>query len=409
MAEGEKLMEWIVPRSMVELASLPPLLMTSEPGSFAHNTLKVRVPAILREAIDLNDFPAEIRAALEELYEELVSGRIRGLREDTADSALWEAVSAAFIGRTWLDVPWYWAEAFFYRRILEATRYFQPGPWQGVDPFAPKKRTEWAPDAAPATADAFLRDLPADPEARFERAFHASLWGNRTDLSYTIAAHLGGAAAPHEELSNLLADDTAVLWEYLAPRRCAQAAIITDNAGTELVMDLALADLLLAEGLAGVVWLHVKPQPFYVSDVVARDVVDAVEALPAGGEAAGALSQRLRGFLQEGRLHVLDHWLYASSLFFFQLSEDLRDRLSAMDLVLVKGDANYRRLVGDVHWAPDTPFGNITGYFPAPVAALRTFKSEVVVGLLPGQAERLNAEDPDWRVNGRRGVIQARL
>jgi hypothetical protein len=161
--------------------------------------------------------------------------------------------------------------------------------------------------------------------------------------------------------------------------------------------------------LAGEVSLHVKPQPFYVSDVVARDVVDAVEALPAGGEAAGALSQRLRGFLQEGRLHVLDHWLYASSLFFFQLSEDLRDRLSAMDLVLVKGDANYRRLVGDVHWAPDTPFGNITGYFPAPVAALRTFKSEVVVGLLPGQAEHLNAEDPDWRVNGRRGVIQARL
>jgi hypothetical protein len=402
-------MEYTVPRSLVEPASLPPLLMTSEPGSFAHNTLKVRVPAILREAIDLNDFPAEIRAALEELYEELVSGSIRGLREDTADTAFWDEVSAPYIGRTWLDAPWYWAEAFFYRRILEATRYFQPGPWQGVDPFAPKKRTEWTPDAAPATADAFLRDLPVDPEARFERALHASLWGNRTDLSYTIAAHLGGAAAPQEELSNLLADDTAVLWEYLAARRCAQAAIITDNAGTELVMDLALADLLLAEGLAGVVYLHVKPQPFYVSDVMARDVVDAVGALPAGGEAAGALALRLQGYLQDGRLHISDHWLYASSLFFFQLSEDLRDRLSAMDLVLVKGDANYRRLVGDVHWAPDTPFDQVTRYFPAPVAALRTFKSEVVVGLLPGQAERLNAEDPDWRVNGRRGVIQARM
>ena len=402
-------MEFIVPRSLVDLASLPPLLMTGEVGSFAHSTLKVRVPAILRETMDLNDFPVEITAGLEEFHGELVSGRIRGLQEETADRAFWDEASALYIGRTWLDVPWYWAEAFFYRRILEATGYFQPGPWQGVDPFAPKKRTEWAPDAAPATVDAFLRDLPADPAVRFKRAVHASLWGNRTDLSYTVAAHLGGAAAPHEELSNLLVDDTAVLWQYLTGRRPGRAAIITDNAGTELVMDLALADLFLAEGLEREVCLHVKPQPFYVSDVMARDVMDAVEALPAGGEAAGALAGRLRSYLAEGRLGVLDHWLYASSLFFFQLPDDLRDRLGAMDLVFVKGDANYRRLVGDAHWPPDTPFRQATGYFPVPLAALRTFKSEVVVGLQPGQAERLAAEDLAWRVNGRRGVIQARL
>ena len=131
--------------------------------------------------------------------------------------------------------------------------------------------------------------------------------------------------------------------------------------------------------------------------------------MPAGGQAAGALAERLRRYLGEGRLGVLDHWLYASSLFFCQLSGDLRDRLGAMELVLVKGDANYRRLVGDVHWPPATPFEEATGYFPAPVAALRTFKSEVVLGLQPGQAQRLSAEDPDWRINGRRGVIQARL
>jgi hypothetical protein len=402
-------MEFIVPQSQVDVASLPPLLMTSETGSFAHNTLKVRVPAILREAMQLNDFPAEIMAGLEELNAELVGGRIRALREDAADKVLWDELSAPQIGRTWLDVPWYWAEAFFYRRILEATHYFQPGPWRGVDPFASKKRTEWAPSAAPATADAFLRDLPADPETRFERAVHASLWGNRTDLSYTIAAHLGGAAAPHEERDNLLADDTMLLWRRLGARPNQQVAVVTDNAGTELVMDLALADLLLTQGLAGGVCLHVKPQPFYVSDVMARDVTDAVEALPAGGAAADALAGRLRGYLAEGRLGVLDHWLYASSLFFFQLSDDLRERLAAADLVLVKGDANYRRLVGDVHWPPSTPFERTVRYFPAPVAALRTFKSEVVVGLQPGQTDRLDAEDPEWRVNGRRGVIQARL
>jgi uncharacterized protein with ATP-grasp and redox domains len=402
-------MEFAVPKSRVDLASLPPLLMTSEAGSFAHDTLRVRVPAILREAIDLNDFPAGIRDDLETFHAELVQGSIRDLHEDTPDRAFWIEACAPYIGHTWLDVPWYWAEAFFYRRILEATRYFQPGPWQGYDPFAPKKRTEWLPGAAPAKAGAFLRDPPADPLTRFERALHASLWGNRADLSYAVAAHLGGVTAPHQEAANLLEDDAPLLWRHLADHRSANVAIVTDNAGTELLMDLTLADVLLDEGLAAGVCLHVKPQPFYVSDVMARDVIDALDALPTGGPAAQALAGRLWGYLRAGRLQLMDHWAYAASLFFFQLPDELLDRLGAMDLVLVKGDANYRRLVGDVHWAPVTPFEQAVSYFPAPVAALRTFKSEVVLGLQPGDAERLDVEDLAWRVNGRRGVIQARL
>ncbi|TMI75256.1 MAG: protein-glutamate O-methyltransferase family protein, partial [Bacillati bacterium ANGP1] len=78
-------------------------------------------------------------------------------------------------------------------------------------------------------------------------------------------------------------------------------------------------------------------------------------------------------------------------------------------LVILKGDANYRRLLSDAHWAPTAPFSKVTGYFSAPLVALRTLKAEIIVGLAPGRAERLTAEDREWLVNGRRGVIQARL
>ena len=47
----------------------------------------------------------------------------------------------------------------------------------------------------------------------------------------------------------------------------------------------------------------------------------------------------------------------------------------------MKGDLNYRRLVGDRLWPPTTPFADVTAYFPGPVAALRTLKSDVIVGL----------------------------
>ena len=221
--------------------------MTSEPGSFARHTLAVRVPAILQETLALNpDFGPDIRRSLAALYDELTSGTIRGLVEATPDRPSWDAVSAPYIGRTWLDVPWYWAEAYFYRRMLEATGYFRPGPWQGRDPFAARKRQEWAPDAAPAALNRLLADLPDDAEARCERLLHASLWGNRADLSYMVAAHLGATAGPGRERGNLLVDDSATIWRHLQASAGGRVAILADNAGTELLMDVALIDFLIS-------------------------------------------------------------------------------------------------------------------------------------------------------------------
>ncbi len=447
-------METLILPPLADLTAWPPVLTTSGPGSFAHNTLKVRVHGILAETSAANDFPAAIRDALAALSAEILHGAIRPLQEDAPDAAFWRASVAPYAGRSWLDVPWYWAEAFFYRRILEATGYFQgvssarpeiipekpstwnrglsrlddqrerpaeastPEPptcssttasWQGVDPFAPIKHREWAADAAPAALAGLLAALPDDIEARFLRLLHASLWGNRTDLSYTVAAHLGATAAAGHEADNLLADETAAIWRHLLDRGGGRVAVIADNAGTELLMDLALIDFLLCTALAAEVHLHLKPHPFYVSDAMPQDVADGLDALIAAGAAVRNLADRLTGHITAGDLRLKTHWFYTSSLCYTHMPADLVGDLAGMDLVVVKGDANYRRLLGDAAWPPTTPFAEIVRYFPAPLAALRTLKAELIVGLAPGQAERISAEDPNWLVNGRRGVIQAWL
>jgi hypothetical protein len=88
------------------------------------------------------------------------------------------------------------------------------------------------------------------------------------------------------------------------------------------------------------------------------------------------------------------------------MPESLRQELAPSHLIISKGDANYRRLLGDAHWPFTTPFADITSYLPAPLLALRTAKSEVVAGLRPGQPERLFEVDPNWLINGRWGLIQ---
>ena len=398
-----------VPPSRMFPTDLPPAIRTSDVNSFAHFTLKERVPGILRESLGLNGFPEDIRRALEDLHLELTEGVTREVREEAPDRAFWNAVSAPHIGRSWLDVPWYWAEAYFYRRLLEATRYFQPGPWQWVDPFGPKKEAELSPEAAPAAAKALLTRLADEPKANFELLLHASLWGNRIDLSYEVATSLGRPDGEREERGNLLVDDTATLWDYLRTRSLRRIAILTDNAGTELLMDLLLADYLLGQNLAAAVYLHLKPHPFFVSDAMFRDVFAGLKALEKTDEMTRALAQRLRRQLAQNRLCLFTHWHYGTCLFYFQLPDELHSTLGGMDLVVVKGDANYRRLLGDAHWPPTTSFARVTGYFPAPVVALRTLKAEIIVGLRPGAAEELQAEDPAWLVNGRRGVVQLRI
>ncbi len=395
-----------IPPPRVNPAALPPAIRTSEPGSFARNTLAVRVPAILRDTQAATAYPPEIHAALDELHSELTGGVIRGLRETAPDVAFWNDTAAPYLGRSWLDVPWYWAEAYFYRRLLEAVRYFQPGPWQGVDPYAPTKRREWAAEAAPAAVGALLEALPDDVEARFEALLHASLWGNRTDLSYMVAAHLGATGGPDAERANLLVDDAELVWRHMLRHSEGRVDLLADNAGTELLMDVALADFLLVSGLAAEVHFHLKPWPYFVSDAVPADLVDGLDALLAAGGAGAKLARRMDGHLTAGALIVGTHWFNASSLFYYELPDDLYVALAAADLVIVKGDANYRRLLGDAHWPYTTPFAAAVSYFPAPVVSLRTLKSEVAVGLAAGQAERLAGEDPDWLVNGRRGLIQ---
>jgi hypothetical protein len=119
-----------------------------------------------------------------------------------------------------------------------------------------------------------------------------------------------------------------------------------------------------------------------------------------------AFAQRLIAYLVNGCLRLTDHPFWTSPLPFWEMPESLREELSRADLLISKGDANYRRLLGDAHWRPTTPFGDVLGYVPAPLLAIRVCKAEIVVGLRAEQIEHLDRADPAWLVNGHWGVIQ---
>ncbi|MFJ3494490.1 damage-control phosphatase ARMT1 family protein [Streptomyces sp. NPDC086091] len=388
----------------------PPVLLGNEPGSFPHGVLAERHPAIVRQVADAFPYGPDVRRALDALLANCAEGVIEDLPDDAPDRARWHTWGLdTALGRSWFDVPWLWSESYFYRQLLQAVGYFTDGgPWQGVDPFRPFKQAELdspETDEELAALDALADRTPAE---RGRALLHGSLWGNRADLGFRLSD-----ADAHERAAvpALVADDSDTLWALLAAPGAATGTVclVADNAGRELVPDLLLADHLLTHGLAARVVLYVKPYPYYVSDATTTDVVEALRRLSAAPGAAADHGRRLWAASADGRLAVRVHPFAAAPLPYADMPADLRAEFAAAGLTLVKGDLNYRRLVGDRRWPPTTPFARTTAYFPGPVATLRTLKSDVITGLSAGtEAALVAAKGQRWRTDGTRALIQVR-
>ena len=397
----------VIPESFVMPdQSLPPFLMTSDPGSFARSTILERKPQIIRQLLADNPYPPAIVAALETFRDEIASRPIQPLMETAPDVPEWNRELARYAGKTWLEIPWYFAESFFYRRLLEAVSYFQPGDGQGRDPFEKQKARQMDDDIR-RLSPAWEQFTALETRPRFEALLHSSLWGNRADLSnFTVRVKALSGLATVAERHLILIDHTGQVHDRLAggmPR----VDFISDNVGSDLLFDLALADFLLDMRWAQEIHLHLKGQPFFVSDAMpadARHTVDLLRAVPVSG--LPTLGARLQEDLSAGRLVFDTDPFWTSWLMFREMPAHLQQELASAGLVLVKGDVNYRRLLDDRHWPPTTRMEAACAYFPAPFVALRTLKGEIVAGLQPGQAQVLLAEDPTWLINGKRGVIQ---
>jgi uncharacterized protein with ATP-grasp and redox domains len=390
----------------MEHLSPPPPLMVSEPGSFAEQTIVQRKPQIIRRILASRIYSGEIADNLRALETEIASGVVAPLHEKAPDVADWLACWRPWEGKTWRQLPWYFAESYFYRRMLEITTYFQQGNGYRVDPFAGDKHDALAYGMADMAS--IIRYVPAtlSPEERLTLWLHRSLWGNRADLSNREV--LAQTRQPDDARMQrlLLVDHTTGVLGLLASGKVRRLVFVTDNCGLELFADLFLAHELLSQGLVQSIVFHLKPQPFFVSDATLEDMATTITALHGGPhDAMHTVASYLDECAQRGRVRLATHPFWASAHHFDEIPTDLRASLEQADLMVFKGDANYRRLIGDRHWPPTTDLGAITAHMPTSFLALRTLKSEVIVGLEEGVAEATAKKDPKWLLNGERGVV----
>lgn len=376
-------------------------IVSAEPGSFAWSVLTHRHPAIIEQVGEAHPYPPGTRHRLDELREN-ITGTVQPLPDGGAAKSRWDRWGSRMYGQRWLDVPFLWAESYFYHLLLDAVGYFGHGAWRGVDPFT-RKRGELEDPAVAADLSAATEAGVRAPREHLIALLHAALWGNRADLGFRLS---DSPATDHDVPGRILDDQSAEVADYLVTHTPGVICLIADNAGRELIPDLFLIDHLLELHGDLTIDLHLKPRPYYVSDATTADLLATLERLAGIPGAARATAARLDSALRTGRLRARTHEFYCAPLSFHHLPGDLRADLARADAVILKGDLNYRRLVGDCHWPATTSFTALTQYFPTRVIALRTLKSDVAAGIAAGTVAELEETEPGWRVSGSHGVVQ---
>lgn len=369
-----------------------------EVGSFGWRVFHERHPVMIERLLSAHPFGPDVREALSALLRESTGGVVEPLEDDAPDHGVWAGWIADQVGRPWAETSFLWAESYFFRKLLAATGFFAPGPWRGVDPFAPMKRAELHNAATAETLKA-LDELPhLSPADRDAAVVQAAVWGNQADLAFQLSTDASGAT------SGLVTGSPEEFWSLFGEPGAVH--LVADNSAGELAADLVLVDRLLTTGRADHVVLHVKPNPYYVSDATPSDVLEVLNHLTGTSGEAGDIGRRVQESLRAGEVAVRSHPFFCAPWDFGEMPDDLRADFASAAVTIFKGDLNYRRLVGDRHWPATRPFGEAVSYFPGPLAALRVLKSEVVVGLGAGTVSSLDEGGEPWRTKGSHALIQ---
>ena len=370
----------------------------------------------------------------------------------------WNVILQPYLDKkeTWLSAPWMVTEFYMYRRLMQCLDYWNMNSVAYMyDPFQVQKRNgllsstgnaepalcklqnliqQWQYSSSCSTTNNnTTKSTTALLNTGLSFAIQLSLWGNKMDLSLW-PADISSANTDvftsilEQASSNLLHDDTTILNEYcihvLRPQNTATTDttntnddgninidIIVDNAGFELVTDLALAQYLIESKIANTVTFQMKSHPTFVSDALTKDLMETIEYYeqldPMQYPGCVRSGQQWRTYIQNQQWICNEDRFWVQPLAMWDMYPRLYTELqSRCHLAFVKGDANYRRLLGDRNWDYAAPFDDVVGcYFPVPVCALRTLKAEIGCGMDMAQTQRAAALDTNWMTNGRFGVI----
>lgn len=354
---------------------------------------------------------------LESLKEEMLGDILKTI------SPAWETIIAndcVSDSPKWTDLSDEVAESLFYQKIsvaLEANEV--AGNEATFDCFLDNKLSSLR------KSQIFLEEISnrlpdiimeKDPLEALEKFLLVSVWGMQSarklicnDESITGTANKRRAFNDglRSQMEYLAQNDLAEVMKIFKDGGDGDISIVLNNTGKELVADLALAYTLLVLNLCKTVTFHTKAYTVNRYGATNVDVYGHIEHLadPVHSSvwAVRHFGEALRAFINNGRIKIIDDefWCLPSPL--WEMPEHVESILGTSKLVIVKGDANYRRMLGSRSWPLSDK--STLKYWHVPVCAIRVIESEIGCGFDEATVRQATF-NKSFMTSGRWGQIQ---
>ncbi|KAE9532555.1 hypothetical protein AGLY_009636 [Aphis glycines] len=416
--------------------------------SFGYHSLMHRMPDVFTAMTDLlkaeqfnlgnKEEINDVVDKLELLLSEILNNKpLRKIDSTSTLSLMWNQLlekkfdSDSIV--TWFETEWLFTENYLYIRIKEICEKTKT--LNNYDPFKELKFKAFNESETTMIAIAKFLILQFSKKeldninlkTLFIQMLKICLWGNRFDLSLNIGKSKNINEDPLEAVVSLdkyiLADHSDEIWNTLNVSNDKNPKIIDiilDNSAYELFTDMCLADFFITYGFAEVVVFHGKSIPWYVSDVTKPDFEHFLNCLvnECTSSALQQIGNRWNNYYKTGKFKIeCEEFWTLPHCYSTMATEDseLYKKLACSQLLIFKGDLNYRKLIGDINWLPSTTFKSALCRFqPTAVVALRTLKCDCVCGLNCDYETKIDENDKDnnyrcstnyWQVNGKYAVV----
>jgi|GEM_PF-2598137 len=380
----------------------PPYITSSSASSFAGKTLRKRLPAILKSVIKKNRFNNETKRKLRNFLSQIPYAFINEFEfKNVEEENYWEGLFEQYKYSSWIDLPFYVAEALFYRQILDYTNWYE----NNIDPFQNHKLESLKTQSK--SIDTLLNFTASILTKKYNeqeliRLLKKNLWGNQADLSLFHDGKLPDEVSNLDE--NLIADDSKI-WAQKLSTKLNQIDFLIDNTGVELAGDICLALYLLEKEKCDTINFHIKAAPIFVSDAIGRDVEILLTHID-NNHSNIKISAIFKSYVNEGKIKIVSDFYWNSPLFYNWFPYQIKKIFASSDLVISKGDAHYRRFLQDKAWKYNEPLSTVIDFFDKPLLLLRTLKSEVLAGATDNAIKNASKTDKEWLTNGKFGLIQ---
>lgn len=368
--------------------------------SFAYFTIKERFPKIYNDYCSGNyeDFVeyTTVEDALKNILED----------KDCPDLSFIQGKETKTLKEFFENEPFFESEVLFYHVLLSQKEYLK----NKNDFFAIKKDTDYANEH-----DSYRNELKNlfnqkgyyNNIKNKKKKFLTKQEDFRAILNYSLTANTGDLSQleiNRPDSVRILHDDTDKCFNFIISKKHKRFDIICDNSGAELFSDIYLAVFMIIHDYVNKVVLHVKSYPYFVSDATIDDFGRLVNILTKNKS-----NSQLLELLSNKKIEVKSHKFWTEAKYFDELPKDLGINKNSTDLLIVKGDLNYRRLVMDKNWQTTDSFEKRCLIKDIPVIAPRVLKSDVLVGVEPIFVSMAKAQDKKYKTDGKWGVIQTTL